>query len=198
MTDVTVICCSILRQEIEAVLRPAYPNIRIMFTDSMLHMHPEQLYRVMLETLAGLTDRPCLLVYGDCHAYMRELENRPNCRRTPAINCCDLLLGREKYTRFQKERAFLFLPEWTRRWREVFQQELGFAHQSVAKEFMQEYRHRLIYVDTGLIPVPEKIIAEISEFFEMPVSIVEVTLDHLRTTLAMLLKQIVARGGYES
>ena len=198
MKSLTVICCSVLGREISEILSQDYPDAEPIFLSSMLHMHPELLRKAIDEVLPTRPDRHCLLVYGDCHAHIRETAGRPLCTKTDAINCGDLLLGRELYRTFCREKAFLFLPEWTKRWREVFQKELGFSDQSLAREFMQENQSRLVYLDTGLIPVPEKILVEISEYFRMPMDIVSVSLDQLRETVLSAVKQLEARSAHES
>jgi hypothetical protein len=149
----------------------------------MLHMHPERLHRVMDESLTALGDRQCLLIYGDCHPYIYDAEQRPHCCRTKAVNCADLLMGKELYTSYRRRKAFIFLPEWTLRWREVFQKELGFNNPSLAQAFMQENREILLYLDTGLLPVPQKTLDEIAEFFGMPTEVLAVSLDPLRRAI---------------
>jgi hypothetical protein len=194
MKSLTVICCSVLRREIEEILSRDYPEAEMIFLSSMLHMHPEMLRKAIDGVLLTRPDRPCLLVYGDCHAHIQETAELPLCTKTDAINCGDLLLGRDLYQTFRREKAFLFLPEWTKRWREVFQKELGFSDQSLAREFMQENQSRLIYIDSGLIPVPEKTLFEISEYFSMPMDIVSVSLDQLRETVLSAVKNLEARS----
>jgi hypothetical protein len=157
-------------------------------------MHPEELRRTIDAVLAARTDRDILLGYGDCHARMAETCRRPQCTRTAAVNCGELLLGRERYREFRNGKTFLFLPEWTQRWREVFVQELGFTDRLLAREFMQENQRRLVYLDTGLIPVPEQILAEITEYFGMPVEIVAVPLVHLRQAVRDAARLLEAQG----
>ena len=189
-TPLVVICCSVLKKELEAVLGFAYPGTERIYIDSMLHMHPAKLHRTMEEIMSARPGSPCLVVYGDCHAYMSEIEKHHHCARTAGVNCGELLLGQEQYKIFRREKAFLFLPEWTWRWREVFQKELGFSDPILAREFMQENSHSLVYLHTGLCPIPEKTISEISTFFAMPVRITEVPLDHLRMAVQSALKRI--------
>jgi len=197
MIPLSFICCSVLRREIESFLRRDYPQAEQVFLDSMLHMHPEKLHQTLDEVLAARADRACLLIYGDCHAHMRETGELPQCAKTDAINCGDLLLGRELYRTYRNGKAFLFLPEWTERWREVFQQELGFKDQALAREFMQESQRQLVYVDTGLIPVPEKTLQEIAEFFNMPMEIVSVSLDQLRRAVRSAVERLEAKTAHE-
>ncbi len=190
----TVVCCSVLRREIEEVLRQDYPEAQTVFLDSMLHMHPEKLREAMEETLEGMPGQACLLVYGDCHAYMREIERKPLRARTEGVNCSDLLLGREMYKKYQKEKPFFFLPEWTRRWREVFERELGFTDQSLAREFMRENRSELIYLDTGCLSVPEETLKEIAGYFGMPMHVLPVSLDHLRAAVRSAAQRLEQGG----
>lgn len=183
MKRLSVICCSVLRREMEEFLHRDFPGAELVFLDSMLHMHPAKLRQCIDAALAARPDHPCLLVYGDCHAHMRETGRRQLCGRVDAVNCGDLLLGSALYKIQRNAKAFLFLPEWTERWREVFTQELGFADPGLAREFMRENQRKLVYLDTGLIPLPEKTLEEISSFFAMPMEVVTVSLAPLRQAI---------------
>ena len=193
-----VICCSVLKKELLAVLVRDPQDTELIFIDSMLHMHPEKLHQVMADIMADKTSLPCLIIYGDCHAYMNEMEQNPLCARTQGANCGELLLGSDLYKTCRNERDFLFLPEWTGRWREVFQKELGFSDPALAREFMKENRKRLVYLDTGLEPVPARTLREISGFFGMPVKTMTVSLDHLRHAVMSALKRLEGGNTDES
>ena len=198
MRTLSIICCSVLRQEIEAFALRQYPDAELVFLDSMLHMHPEKLRLTIDAALAARTDRECLLIYGDCHAHMHEIGQRPHCALTSAVNCGELLLGRETYRSFRNQKVFLFLPEWTDRWREVFIKELGFSDQSLAREFMQESQRRLFYLDTGLIPVPEKTLKEIADHFGMPVEVLAVSLNELHQAVRLAIHDLQTRDSHEA
>jgi len=197
MRSLSIICCSVLRREVEAFALREYPEAELVFLDSMLHMHPEKLRQTIDAALAARPDRDCLLVYGDCHAHMHETGRRPHCARTSAVNCGELLLGREAYRSFRNERVFLFLPEWIERWREVFIKELGFSDQSLAREFMQESQRSLVYLDTGLIPVPEKTLAEIAGYFGMPVDVLAVSLNELHQAVHLAVQHLQTGDSHE-
>jgi len=186
----SVICCSVLKKELEVVLGSNSQVLEKIFIDSMLHMSPEKLHRTMENMILSRPDHSCLIVYGDCHAYMKEIESRPHCSRTVGKNCCELLLGEEQYKACRNEKTFLFLPEWTGRWKEVFQQHLGFSDPALAREFMQENMNRLVYLNTGLALIPKKTISEISDFFDMPVNIMEISLTHLSLAVESALKRL--------
>ena len=198
MRTLSIICCSVLRREIEAFALRQHPEAELLFLDSMLHMHPEKLRLTIDAALAVRPNRDCLLVYGDCHAHMLETARRPHCIRTSAVNCGELLLGRETYRSFRNQKVFLFLPEWTERWREVFINELGFSDQSLAREFMRESQRRLVYLDTGLIPAPEKTLKEIADYFGMPVDVLAVTLNNLHQNVRLAIQHLQTRDSHEA
>jgi hypothetical protein len=198
MRTLSIICCSVLRRELEAFASQHYPDAELVFLDSMLHMHPEKLGLIIDAALSVRPDRDCLLVYGDCHAHMQETVRRPHCARTNSVNCGELLLGRDKYRSFRNQKVFLFLPEWTERWREVFIKELGFSDRSLAREFMQESQRRLVYLDTGVIPVPEKTLKDVADHFGMPVDVLAVSLDELYQAVRLAIQHLQTPDSHDA
>lgn len=170
MTKIAIVCCSVMKDEVASILTQDFPDVEAVFLDSMLHMHPKLLGETLERKLSELSC-PALVIYGDCSPAMHSLEDRFVCARTPGVNCCELLLGHEHYLADRNGQAFLLLPEWTKRWKEVFQKELGFNDMELARSFMHEYRTSIKYIDTGFVPVPEDTLREISDFFDMPISI---------------------------
>lgn len=179
MKTIPVLCCSVLKKEITAILAKSYPEAEAHYLDSMLHMRPSLLEKTV-ENRLEMIDENAVVIYGDCEPSMESIERRHGAIRTKAVNCCELLAGKELYEELKKNQAFILLPEWTERWKEVFQKELGFIDQGLAENFMHEYRNGIVYLDTGLYPVPEKTLAEIEEYFNMKVTVRSVGLEHLR------------------
>ncbi len=188
--SLVVICCSVLEKEFMAVFDRRPPDVELVFLDSMLHMEPVKLQKAMEAVISEKKGRPVLIVYGDCHAHMNRMERLPHCVKTRGVNCGELLLGRDLYKACRNEQAFLFLPEWTARWREVFEKKLGFHNASLAQEFIKEYTNSLVYLDTGIEPVPEQTLGDISDYFGMPVEILSVSLDHFHRTVTAALEEI--------
>jgi hypothetical protein len=191
---ITCLACGVFKVELAALIKQGKLDCDIIALESMLHMKPAKLEQEMERTLAAGPKDKFLILYGDCHPGMHEMQNRENATRVVGINCCDILLGRAAYRKLQKEQAFIFLPEWTQRWQEVFTHELGFEKPEVAQAFMKEYRKRLVYADTGVMPVPHKTLGDISEFFDMPVEILPVSLDMLLQGINKALQKVTQRG----
>lgn len=179
---IEAIACGIFKREIEELIRSGRLVLPCTFLDSMLHMMPALLACRLEETLAGKDHNRIVLIYGDCHPRMFEFRDSATIRRTIGMNCCEIILGRKRYRELRNQGAFFLLPEWTERWAEVFQQNLGFTAGN-AKDFMGEMHTSLIYLDTGITPVPHKALRAAAEFCGLPAEIIHVTLDHLLQTI---------------
>jgi len=192
---VRCISCSILRKEIEALQASGQLDVPVDYLNSMLHMVPAKLEARLQEALEATRrqdpDQAVVLAYGDCCGHMADLEAEPGTSRTEGINCCEIILGRETYRRLRREGAFFLMPEWARSWRQVFVGQLGLLG-PCAKAFMQELHSRLIYLDTGILPVPHEELAAASEFLGLPVEILPVSLDPLLANL----RQAVQTAGH--
>lgn len=179
MTTHTVwLCCGVIRAEMEELLRLGRIEGELLFLDSMLHMDPPLLEATLTTALKEKSDDPgtLVLVYGDCSAHMLDLVRRFRVGRVHIINCAQLLLGRERYRKLMREEAFLVLPEWAGRWEHIVKSELG-LNEEVARGLMGENRSVLVYLDIGLVPVPEQQMAEFSAYSGLPWRVEKVSLD---------------------
>ncbi|WP_306600363.1 DUF1638 domain-containing protein [Geothrix sp. 21YS21S-2] len=178
--------CSIFRREIQALQAAGRFSLPVDYLSSMLHMNPgllEARLRIALEAVQG-GDRDVVLVYGDCCGHMEAFAAGPGTARTEGLNCCEIVLGRETYRKLRREGAFFLMPEWTLAWKRVFEGQLGLLG-PCAKAFMQEMHTRLIYLDTGVLPVPHRELEEAGAYMGLPVEILPVSLEPLRASLEL-------------
>jgi hypothetical protein len=192
---IVMICCSVLQAEVESLRQAHWPGHRLRFLPSMMHMHPEQLASSLESILDGELKKGhgVVLIYGDCCARMTALEARPGVVRTRGKNCCELLLGPEEYRRLLQEGAFFLIPEWARRWKEIFSQELGLNRDN-ATSLMREMHRKLVYLDTGLAPAPETALKECAEYCGLPCEVRPVSLERLRQSIEEALLGSKKRG----
>lgn len=185
------ISCSIFRKEIEALQASGRLDLPVEFLTSMLHMVPATLETRLQEALSSAraqdSGQEVVIAYGDCCGHMDTFEAEPGTSRTEGINCCEIILGRETYRKLRREGAFFLMPEWALAWRKIFVGQLGLLG-PCAKTFMQEMHTRLIYLDTGILPVPHAELQEASEFMGLPVEILPVSLDPLLANLKQALQ----------
>lgn len=192
---IVVICCAVFQPEVQALLQHNWPDLAISFQNSMLHMKPDKL-AIRLDTLIQEELRQghkVLLVYGDCCMGMAALTERPGVVRVRGNNCCDLLLGRDEYRRLSHEGAFFLFPEWTHRWRHIFSVELG-LNQDNATSLMGDMHRKLVYLDTGVIPVPTGELLECSRYCGLPWETLTVSLEPLRKAIQDALDKLETMG----
>ncbi len=172
--------CGVLRDELGELYRQGQISGELRFLDSMLHMDPLQLQTKLKESLGqpGPSGGRLILVYGDCCGRMLDLVREYRVGRVNAINCAQMLLGRTRYRELMKAESFILLPEWARRWKEIIQTELGLSA-DVAHDLMRENRSELVYLNTGLAPVPRLELAECAAYTGLPCRIEPVGLDQL-------------------
>lgn len=181
---IVVLACSIFRREIEYLKEKGKLTSEIRYISSMMHMCPEKLASVMDAAIEEIKQdgRKIVLLYGECHNWMDKYHPRQAVQRVDGFNCVEIFLGKQRYRSFSKAGAFFLLPEWTMRWREVFQNELGLKG-DVGKEFMRDMHTFFLYVDTGLAPVPTDILDEISHTLGLPWKSIRIDLTHIVNAL---------------
>jgi hypothetical protein len=190
-----MICCAVFEAEVKALWKNHWPDIVIRFQNSMLHMRPAKL-ATRLELLIEeelAQEHQVVLIYGDCCLQMTALVSRPGVVRTRGNNCCAMFLGRDEYRRFSREGAFFLFPEWTHRWRHIFTVELG-LNQENATSLMSDMHRKLVYLDTGVVPVPIKDLQECSQYCGLPYEVHQVSLEPLRVAIEEALHELEITG----
>jgi hypothetical protein len=193
-------------------------DIRVTYLDSALHMKPRQLREELKKQLevtqktetethssarpgeetdatrdrgdeASHITQPKLILFGDCCAGMAEFEQAGHVR-VSVPNCMFWLLGRERYRTLIQEGAFFVQREWAERWKTVFQVELGLADEATTRLFFADMHRVLLYLDTGVGPVPEDKLREMSAYTGLPFHVESVSLDPLRQKLRQALERV--------
>ncbi|HCE56416.1 MAG TPA: hypothetical protein DER09_01140 [Prolixibacteraceae bacterium] len=184
-----IIACSIFRYELEQMVKEGKIKVPIVYLNSILHMQPKQLQILLDEKIEEYKNFRIILMYGDCHARMVDYEEKTNIVRTPGINCCEIILGKSKYRKIRNDGAFILLPEWSERWKEVFMDSMGFKTSKAIKPFMTEMHKKIVYVDTGLVEKNNPLFNEISDFLGLPLEIYSSTTDELESVINHLIEQ---------
>ena len=188
--EIECLACGIFKREMAELSRLGKLTIPCRFLDSMLHMMPTLLEEQLGKVIQTAEKNSFILVYGDCQPRMFELDAKPNIQRVEGMNCCEIILGRTRYRELRAQGVFFLLPEWTERWEEVFQTYLGFNHQN-AKTFMQEMHSELLYLDTGVCPVPEETLMKVADFCGLPYSVMPVSLVYLHEAIDAALHKLI-------
>lgn len=182
--QIVMICCSVLETEIRSLCKEQWPAHKTRFLDSTLHMYPDKLAHLLESQVdRELTQgKKVLLIYGDCCPQMAQIEAKSNVARTRCNNCCDLLLGSEEYKRLSNDGVYFLMPEWTRRWKEIFTRHLGIDSKNIVG-FMQEMHTKMVYLETDCAPVQESALCECAKYCGLPYEIKRVSIENLRSAI---------------
>jgi diguanylate cyclase (GGDEF)-like protein/PAS domain S-box-containing protein len=183
-TPLVVVACSVFKPELTALADQGRLPFRVRFTDSGLHMYPERL-QTELESLIQeerSSGAEVLLVYGDCSTRMADLTVRRGIVRTAGTNCGEIFLGKARHKELVKSRAFLLLPEWAERWKEILLRLPG-ADAELARTIVRDLHSRFVYVDTGVGPVPHETLRACSAFFDRPHEVLEAGAERFENTI---------------
>ena len=175
------ISCSSLGEELCAIFAEEDLPVEQFIIDSSLHSYPERLAAAIQDTLdEDVSDSfPTFLAFGDCHPGIEDQARRPFTVRLNAVNCIQALLGEETHQRLSEEGALFLLPNWVDQFRQILLQDTCLTEEMLA-EFMQEFHKKLVYLDTGLIPVPEEKLQDLADYFGLPYEVHPTSLDNLR------------------
>jgi hypothetical protein len=192
------LACSVFKNELEQLKKnnrlQCYP---MEFIDSKLHLKPDEMYKMLQKTIAEkFKDYDgIVLVYGECHVFMNELLKDTRLARPEGINCIELFVGKAERKRLLHRGAFFLLPEWTMRWREIFNHFMN-MNSELTKSMMQNEHKALIYLDTGCMDIPEKQLKECAEYFSLPIEIVKISLDKFAVAISKATNELKKRICY--
>jgi hypothetical protein len=187
--QVVIISCGIFRRELEHLKALGSIVVPMVFLDSMLHMHPMKLQELLDKTIAEYPNHKIVLLYGDCHARMVDYQKNPDIVRSQGMNCCEIMLGTQKYHELRKAGAFIILPEWAERWRVAFVDYMGFTNSKSASLFMNEMHHKLVYIDTGFQTIANTVLNDMSEYLGLPLETYKSPINKLEKNLMKLLSE---------
>ncbi len=161
--------------------------------DSDLHLRPRELQERMTPLVESAREQSqVLLIYGDCHPYMTELE-RPGVVRTRGVNCAEIILGKNRYRELVRAGAFFILPEWALRWREIFAICPGFD----MAEIIRDMHSKLVYLDTGTSPVPHQELQACSQWCGIPYEVLSVSLDNFLNVVNDAITKLQTRRDHD-
>ncbi len=190
-SETICMACSILRQEIEHLRDMGEITLPLRFLQSSLHLKPEELRQQLASEVdkESRNGNKVVLVYGDCHSHMVDLDRRPNVARTRGANCYEIMLGREVYRNLRRGGVFFLMPEWAVRWQEIFCSCLEMTEANT-REMMQSMHSKIIYIDTELVKMPEEHVRNFSSYCGLGWERMQVPLDHLLQSIRAAVEQL--------
>ncbi|MGB9903327.1 MAG: DUF1638 domain-containing protein [Desulfotomaculales bacterium] len=179
-----IVCCGILRRELEVLFREVCGNNQsapdVVYLEAALHVDFKKIHAALQKALTDLSPkyRQLTLVYGQlCHPEMEELARQFGARAIPARNCIEMLLGEEMAKTDQEARTFYLTPGWLDNWQKIFIEGLGWDSVEARQNF--GFYDRILLLDTGVTPLAEETILEFFEYAQVTIEIRPVGLQNL-------------------
>jgi hypothetical protein len=114
-----LICCGILKEEVESIIGSGSLDVEPFFLDAGLHADFGELERGLtraIEEQSRGCPRGIVVIYGDyCHPKMKEIVGKyPNVVKIEAANCIDCLLGgHDLLLKIDPDHVYFYLsPGW--------------------------------------------------------------------------------------
>jgi hypothetical protein len=187
-SKIRCIACSVFKNALKQI-SPTLKDEEITYLDSMLHMHPSELQQVLSDELTK-SKEPTLILFGDCTPKMNQDVRKSNIQKIPGVNCIDIMLGETEYKKLKKGGAFFLMAEWTYRWKEVFEDELG-LNPTIAPDFFNDLHNKFTYLDDGSIPVPIQTLEEIKSYANLDYEIYTLDMDIFKQKVRTALKKLL-------
>lgn len=175
-----LICCGILKNELSYIFKNN--DVKVTFIEAALHVDYEKMAESLTQAAEAVGGNSNVFVIGnECHPKMDRLIADKG-KVVQARNCIEMLLG-EKMAQFDAEaRTFYLTPGLLENWKKVFIE--GLKWDSVEARLKFGYYERILFLDTGVVPIDDEKILEFFEFTQVPIEITQVSLEHLKTVLA--------------
>lgn len=181
-----ILCCGILRRELEHVLQDK--EVEIQYLDPGLHVDFDKLEKALARALDGMKGNSVAVVVGlQCHPEMERLVAGRGGRIIRAKNCIEMLLGERLAELDAGGRNFYVTAGWLENWRKIFIEGLKWDDIDARQNF--GYYDRILLLDSGITPVDDEKILEFFDYTQVPVEILPIDLEYFRREVEKLLKE---------
>jgi hypothetical protein len=195
-----LICCGILREEVERIIGNGSLDVEPVFLDAGLHADFSELEEGLTKEIEEQSQggsRKVVVIYGDyCHPKMKEIVGRyQNVVKIDAANCIDCLLGGHGLLlKIDPDHVYFYLsPGWmpsklkqNRRFRGIFD-----LNEAETKKRFKKLKGILIFDPFGNAEDLRKEIEEFSSKTGLPVlEVKEVGLEPLRKLILEALSKL--------
>jgi len=186
-----IVACAVFKPAVEYLeLERRYPNLRLTYLPSNLHLRPQELENHLLREITSAQERNerVICLYGDCFPDIDDFCQEHGAIKVPGHYCYEMLLGSERFRQLIEEMTGTYFVEkdLILNFEEYCVRPLELRDEEMRKYCFQQYR-RLLYVrqpsDLNLVPKAN----EVAEFLGLPLDISDVDYSYLEKRLVELL-----------
>ncbi len=195
-TNVTrIIACAVFKPAFDDLrLQERYPDLRLTYLPSHLHLKPEELKRRLKKQTASAKagGERVICVYGECFPDIDDFCQQNSVLKVPGHYCYEMLLGRDRFRQLLDEMTGTYFVEkdFLLNFEEYCVKPLELRDEDMKKTCFGSYR-KLLYIrqplDTDLMPRA----GEVASFLGLSLDVADVDYSYLEKMLTALLRSAV-------
>ena len=188
---IRIIACGVFKSALE-YLRPEnrYPNLRLTYLPSNLHLRPEELSKYLRKeiTLAKRRKERIICLYGDCFPSISDYCQRRGVVKVPGPHCWEMFLGSERFGRIIEEAAgtYFLEKELILNFERNCVEPLELYDKEMRNSCFKNYE-RLLYVRQPSDPNLMSKVTKLAKFLELSLEIMDADYSHLEKRLTELI-----------
>ena len=186
-----IITCTVFKPALEYLqLEKRYPNVRLTYLPSNLHLRPQELKKSLNKRIVSAQKRGerIICLYGDCFPDIGHFCQQHGVIKVPGHYCYEMLLGSERFERLINEMAGTYFAEkdLILHFQEYCVRPLELEDEEMRKYCFEHYK-RLLYVRQPSDPDLEVQAGEVADFLELSLDISDADYSYLEKNLIELI-----------
>ena len=186
-----IVACAVFKPAIEYLqLERRYPNLRLTFLPSRLHLRPQELKNHLLTGIKAAQKRNerVICLYGDCFPDIDDFCQEHGVSKVPGHYCYEMLLGSERFRQLIEEMTGTYFVEkdLILNFEEYCVRPLELRDEEMRKYCFQQYR-RLLYVRQPSDPDLVAQAIEVADIICLSLDISDLDYSYLEKRLVELL-----------
>jgi len=188
-----IIACGVFKPVLGYLqLGKRYPNLRLTYLPSKLHLRPQELEKHLLREVdkAKKRNEHIICLYGECFPDIDDFCQQHGIIKVPGFYCYEMLLGGERFRRLIEEMAGTYFLEEDLiiNFVEYCMRPLELQDEEMRKQCFEHYK-RLLYVrqpsDSNLVPKA----GELAQLLGLDLEIQDADYSYLERKLTELIEQ---------
>ncbi len=174
-----LIACGIFKTELETVLTET-AGLAVDWIDAALHANPDKMEKELNAVITGLQDThsDIRFLFGNgCHPDICSIAGKCGADLLEEKNCIHAFLGVDQTKELEKSRTMIISPGWLEAWHGINE---GLGWDDVDVRINLGRYDRILILDPGLAPISDETIIEFYDQVQVPVEMMEITLDAFR------------------
>ena len=186
-----IIACAVFKPAVEHLqLERKYPNLRLTYLPSNLHLRPQELKARLLQELASAQVRKerVICLYGECFPGIDDSCQQYGAIKVPGHYCYEMLLGTERFRQLIDEMAGTYFLEKDLlvNFKEYCMVPLELQDEEMRKYCFANYK-RVLYLRQPSDPDLASKAGELAEFLGLSLDTRDVDYSHLQRIIIELL-----------